>query len=289
MKKNHTLRRFLIGTLELCLLIIFLTGLTASGAFISAGAENENGLATESQPAQNGLTGQWTAEFKPEKSDELHIMLQRRSKQTGFSNFGVKYSLGELPDLKRADILPAAKTNVNFRIQREAGTIGFEGYFREGEGAGFWKLTPNQSFVSAMRSRGYADLTEEDLFVAVIGNVTVKFYEDLKSIGYDRIEFHDLFRAAAHDVTPEFIAGWRAAGFKNLPFDELIELGTFNVTPEFFSEIKAEGFPQITPEDAVQLKVHEIDRNFIRRVRAKGFPDITLQQLIKIRNHDIIK
>lgn len=250
----------------------------------SVSANSEKSLAG----AQNEITGEWTADLQSGSFEEKHITFLRRSKRHGLRTEGIKLSPNALQSLTRQTASPA-KTAVNFQIEREAGTFVLEGYFREDKGAGFWKLIPSQSFISSMRARGYENLTDEDLFSAAIGNVTIKLLEDLTSAGYVRLTFEELFEAAVFNVTPEFIQAWRVAGFKNLAFEDLVRLGIFKVTPEFLNEIKAEGFPNLSPLTAVELRVHKIDRDFIRRVKARGFPNATLDEIIALRLHKIVK
>jgi hypothetical protein len=74
---------------------------------------------------------------------------------------------------------------------REAGTINCEGSFSNGKGAGTFTFTPNQSFVSAMKSRGFDFETdssrrnnqsaEERLFPLRWVNVTTALADDLLS------------------------------------------------------------------------------------------------------------
>ena len=40
-----------------------------------------------------------------------------------------------------------------------------------------------------MRSRGYDNISEEDLLKAALHNLTTKYIEDLKAVGYDRLDF----------------------------------------------------------------------------------------------------
>lgn len=274
--ENH----FSMNKKQIRFLAIFFIAILA----FSVSANSEKG----SKGTQNEITGEWTADFKPGSSGEKQITFLRRSTRHGLRTEGIRLSPNELQDLTQ-QAASTARTAVNFNIEREAGTFILEGYFREGKGAGFWKLIPSQSFVSTMCSRGYENLTEEDFFSAAVGNVTVKLLEDLKSAGYDRLTFEELFEAAVFNVTPEFISAWRSAGFRNLAFEDLVRLGIFKVTPEFLNEIKAEGFPNLSPLTAIELRVHKIDRDFIRRVKARGFPNVTLDEIIELRLHKIVK
>ena len=291
MKKFQAIAyQFSISPRKARFLKAFLTWFLAFGVFFAAnanGAGSETGLIA-AQSAQNAINGQWTAELKSGNPQKIYVMFQKRHKENGIRNESLTLSSSDLSGLSPEN-LTIAKTLVVFRIVRESGTFEFEGYFSEGKGAGFWTLIPNQSFISAMRSRGYNSLTENDLFSAAIGNVSIKQMEDLKSFGYDRLSFEQLFLAGAFNVAPDFISAWRLAGFNNLSFGELLQLGMFKVTPEFLDEIKAEGFPQLSLSTAVNLKIHNIDRDFIRRARAGGFPNVTLGELIHLRIRSKVK
>ena len=163
-------------------------------------------------PAQSTLTGQWTAELNRNKPGQIQINYHRHTDTGGTSMWGKTVALGELQGLT-AETALSAKANVNFNVVRQAGTFACEGYFREGKGAGFWTFTPSQSFVSAMRERGYNNLTEEELLRAALHNLTTNLIEDLKSLGYDRLEFKLLLRASSHSITPEFIREMQSAGY----------------------------------------------------------------------------
>jgi beta-lactamase regulating signal transducer with metallopeptidase domain len=258
------------------------------------------------------VTATWTAETNGDK-----VTMQVVRQKDGFSNSTIHFTLAELQGLTM-ETLAAAKTDVSFKAAREAGTFLFEGYFKAGKGKGFWTLVPNQNFISAMKNRGFDNLSEKDLFFAALSDLNIKLIEDLKSAGYDRLSFDDVLEAAMFKIdsrliseiqalgfgrqpfetlseirifkiTPEFVNEWRAAGFSNISLEELIELKIHKVTPEYLNEIKDEGFPKISPREAAELKIHRVDRDFIRRVKARGFNDVTLEQLVELRIHNVIK
>jgi hypothetical protein len=258
------------------------------------------------------VTATWTAETNGDK-----VTMQVVRQKDGFSNSTIHFTLAELQGLTM-ETLAAAKTDVSFKAAREAGTFLFEGYFKAGKGKGFWTLVPNQNFISAMKNRGFDNLSEKDLFFAALSDLNIKLIEDLKSAGYDRLSFDDVLEAAMFKIdsrliseiqalgfgrqpfetlseirifkiTPEFVNEWRAAGFSNISLEELIELKIHKVTPEYLNEIKDEGFPKISPREAAELKIHRVDGDFIRRVKARGFNDVTLEQLVELRIHNVIK
>ena len=236
--------------------------------------------------AQGQLSGEWVAEFRSNKPGEIHFTFHRRSEGGGFNMTGDSLPLTELQGLG-ADVASAARTNVNFNIVREAGTFQCEGYFREGKGAGFWTLTPNQNFVSAMRTRGYDRLSDEDLLKAALHNLTTKFVDDLKAAGYDRLSFQQLNRAVTHDVTPQYIREMQAAGYQGLTMEELVRARNHDVDAGYVRQVRAMGFDRQPLEKLIRLRNHEITQEFINQMRSIGFDNLSIEELIRLRNHDI--
>ncbi|HLM61729.1 MAG TPA: M56 family metallopeptidase, partial [Pyrinomonadaceae bacterium] len=140
------------------------------------------------------ITDTWTAETNGDKVT-MHVVRQK----DGFSNSTIHFTLAELQGLTM-ETLAAAKTDVSFKGVREAGTFLFEGYFKAGKGTGFWTLVPNQNFISAMKNRGFDNLSEKDLFFAALSDLNIKLIEDLKSAGYDRLSFDDVLEAAMFKI-----------------------------------------------------------------------------------------
>jgi hypothetical protein len=282
MKKfQSTSYKFWAVPKQLHVLITFLTVFFIFGSLIvtnanSAGSENVLHAERAEQSAVNGV---WNAKLTSNTSG-IDITLQR---QSTFTTWTERLTLSE-SELKGFLLggVASAKENLRFQIVREAGTFECEGYFRDGKGAGFWTFTPSQNFISAMRSRGYGNLTEDNLFAAAIANVSVKMIEDLKSFGYDRLSFDQLFRAGAFRVTPEFIRAWRSAGFNNLSFEKLVNLGTFNVTPVYLNEIKAAGYEDVTLEELTQARTFGATTGFIQLWRTAGFKDISLEEVTEL-------
>jgi uncharacterized protein (UPF0335 family) len=245
-----------------------------------------NGLPAAQNTTQNSLSGQWTAEMNRNKPNEIQMTYHRRSEGGGFNMSGNTVPLGELQGLTTEAVF-SARANVTFNVVRQAGTFACDGYFREGKGAGFWTFTPSQSFVSAMRERGYGNLTGEDLLRAALHNLTTNFIEDLKSAGYDRLEFKQLLRASSHNVTGDFIREMQSAGYQGLTMEELVRARNHDVDSRYIREVRAMGFDKQPLEKLIRLRNHEITQEFINRMRTAGFDGLSIEQLIRLKNHDI--
>jgi hypothetical protein len=289
--------------------VFSLIGLLALMSGIVAGT---NSVTSASFVPQAAITGEWTAEVSKEKSDTIHFTLNRQT-GTDHGNFGTEMSLAEFQGLTREQASGANKS-VRFRLAREAGTFDFEGMFRDGRGAGVWTLTPSQSFIGEMRSRGFDNLSEERLVASAMLDVRVKTVDDLKAAGFNNLSMEDVIKATIFHVTPEFISELKSIGFENLGLEDLVKtrifkidaafarevqamgfgresleslvkLRIFKVTPEFLREMKTAGLDNLSIEDLVKLRIFKIDSDFIARAKASGQTDLDVEDLVRMRIH----
>lgn len=169
--------------------------------------------------AQNVLTGDWKASIDPEKSDKIHLSFERRTEKGGKHQMGSTYDFADLQGLSREQALSGGP--VKFSLVREAGTIDCEGSFQNGKGSGTFRFTGNQSFVSAMKSRGFdfeknsstshdGRDSENRLFAATTLNVTTALADDLLSADFGKLDVDDLFKAAIFKVDSKFMREMKA-------------------------------------------------------------------------------
>ena len=270
--------------------------------------------------AQTTLTGDWKASVEPEKPDKISLSFERRSEKGGRNQMGSTYDYAQLQGLSRQQALSGGA--VKFSLAREAGTIDCEGSFQNGKGSGTFRFTGNQSFVTAMKSRGF-DFernssrsrderdSEDRLFAATTLNVTTALADDLLSAGFGQLGVEDLFKAAIFKVDSQFMREMKASGFPNLgmeelvkarifkidadfasqvaqmgfdkePFESLVKMRIFKVTPQFITEARNEGLTNLSVEDLVKMRIFKIDSEFIRQAKADGVP-LEVEQLVQKR------
>ncbi len=238
--------------------------------------------------AQELISGEWTAEFDPNKVDEVRMTFHRRTERGDNNMSNTDIPLAELQGLTRTQAF-SKSAPVDFRIAREAGTFTHEGYFREGKGSGQWRLSLNENFISALRSRGYHNLGEERLLAAAMHDLTTKFIEDLKSAGYDRPPFDELVGARIFKVTPEFIKEIASLGYERLPLQELIQARIFRVDAAFAREVQEMGFGRQPLQKLVAMRIHKITPEFIREMRSLGYGNLPIDKLTALRIHGVTK
>src|SRR5438094_7847713 len=133
-------------------------------------------LAQSSSP----IPGHWTV-GGPVVQDKVQLTIRR---STGKSNMSSSSAapLNHLRGLTRAQ-LDSSGSVVRFELVREAGTLRFEGYLRNGGGGGAFTFSPNPSFDGEMRALGYSGLTDEKVFVIAVHDVSAAYVRDMNALG----------------------------------------------------------------------------------------------------------
>ncbi len=250
--------------------------------------------------AQSEKSGDWTASVSKDESKIQLNLEERRNKDGSRHQHGQSYDFSEFQGLTREQALSGGP--VSFSLNREAGKIDFQGSFQNGKGSGTFRFMPNAAFVSAMKSRGYdfvrdddedrlfaaatinvttaladdlasADfgkLTVEDLFKAAIFKVDSKFMREMKASGFNDLGMEELVKARIFKIDAEFVRKAAEMGFQNEPFESLVKMQIFKITPEFVTEVRNEGLTNLDIEDVVKLRIFKIDAEYIRKVKAEG-------------------
>ena len=266
--------------------------------------------------AQDVITGEWTASLVDNNS-RINLNSERRAEKGGRRNMGQTYDLTEL-GLSRDQVLSGGPAK--FSLVREAGQIDCEGSFQNGKGSGTFRFAGNQSFLAAMKSRGFDFETatsqgerdvEDILFTAAALNVTTTLADDLASAGFGHLEVEDLFKAAIFKIDSAFMREMKASGFPHMgmeelvkarifkidakfvseamqmgfgrePFESLVKMRIFRITPAFITEVRNEGLSDLSVEEIVKLRIFKIDGEFIRKARAEGVP-LEVERLVQRR------
>jgi len=245
--------------------------------------------------AQSTLTGTWKAETKADKPEKIYLSFSRKTEKGNNNNMGTTYNYADLKGLSREQAL--SNGTVKFSLVREAGSVDCEGTFANGKGSGTFLFTANQSFVDAMKSRGFdfeksnakydEDNVENRLFAAATLNVTTALADDLLSANFGKLDVDDLFKAAIFKVDSKFMREMKDSGFQGLTFDDLVKARIFKVDAEFVKDVAAKGFSNEPFESLVKMRIFKITPEFITEVRNEGFQNIEIEQLVKMKIFNI--
>src|SRR5687768_1369603 len=243
--------------------------------------------------AQSTTSGEWTASVQKDGA-KINLNFERRSERGGRHQHGQTYDFSELQGLSREQAQGGGP--VRFSLVREAGRIDCEGTFQDGKGSGTFQFTPNPSFVSAMKSRGFDfetnrrdhdGETDDRLFAATTLNVTTALTDDLTS-AFGKITVDDLFKAAIFKVDSQFAREMKASGFENLGMEELVKARIFKIDPAFVRQVSQMGFEKEPFESLVKMQIFKVTPEFIAEVRNEGLTSIQLEDIVKLRSFKIV-
>jgi hypothetical protein len=223
------------------------------------------------------ITGEWRIEFTKKDPDEVQLTMSRGKSQS----WGHAIKISEVQGLSRN--YATTNADVTLRIVRDGGTFDLTGSFRDGKGAGSFTLTPNESFFSSLASRGYTNLSDENVFSAAMSGLKISSIDELKAAGYDRLTFNNLIESTIFKIDPVMIADLRSAGFEQLPFNKLVEASIFKVDANYVREVQNLGFGKMPFQKLIEMRVHQITPEYISQIRQMGFNDLTLDRLVEMK------
>jgi len=257
--------------------ILMISGIAL--AFVAVGLLPRS-YSAPSSAVQETISGDWTARVKQtDKGPVLWLSLNHGSEgRKHNSQMSHDFPLQAFTGLNTN-----ANANVQFTLRREAGTVFFDGLFKDGRGVGDFRFDPNSGFIATMRSLGYDGLTTEKLFSMAVLDVGVNFINELKSLGYDKLSLDQLFGLRALGVTAAFIKEARDWGFGKLSADALIEIKAMGINPDYIHSMKSLGFDDLSLRKVVELKALGVSEDYVKEMRSVGFENIPVNKLIEMK------
>lgn len=261
------------------------------------------------------LVGSWTSRITEKHPGKLYLSLET----DGNGQHGSQFPRSEFEGLTSEQIESTTRVPVQFRLVREAGTISFDGTFRNGRGGGDFTFVANPDYAKRIRSAGVPfkskDMNDDrDLLNLALFDVSIEFIRSMQAIGYDEdldqyvafrifdvdpayvremakvgfdhLSADKLTETKIHGATPEYIREMRAHG-EDLPLNDYIQSRIFQITPEFADEIAQAGYPNLDRDMLTQFKIHSVTPKFIEELRAVGYSKLSASKLVEMRIHNV--
>jgi hypothetical protein len=229
------------------------------------------------------VRGAWTATTHEEDPGEIHFSMTVGKWQ----QFGQSFAVTRFSGLSNAVIGATTQTPVEFQLRSEAGTVLFEGVFKEDFGAGQFRFTPDPRYAEAVQRLGLtiaADTkrTEEDeLFTLAMWNVSIDYIKSMLNL-FPKATFRDIRRARGVDVTPEYIAQIRA---EKIPIEDLHDaarLAGSGVTPQYVRSLRTAGVEIEDARSAMRLAGAGVTPQFVAELAAAGYKNLTPRELTRL-------
>jgi hypothetical protein len=244
--------------------------------------------------AQTAVHGTWTAElhtgkaFLQLRTDPPPDQNQGRSGDwNGGWSMGQSLSVDELGGLPPNDD-QFSVSNVKFDLRREAGTLAFEGSFRDGRGAGLFTFTPRTEFAAEMRRLGYTeDVPLWQRYQFAVQDVGPRYITALKAEGYDTLTLEQVRRARNHGVTIDYIRAMKAEGYRAATLEEFVRTHDHGVTVAYVQDMRKAGFKDASIEDLVRAKDHGVNAQFVKDMRSLGPTVSALDGFVRLKDHGV--
>ena len=224
----------------------------------------------------------------------------RRRPWNGDWNMGQTFPIDELQRPARQQTTNSRASAIKFELRREAGTLAFDGAFRDGRGAGLFAFTPRPEYIAEMKRLGYNDdLPLWRRYQLAVHDVGPKYIRALKTEGlrqadarrdsaredprrHDRIhprhQGPGLSRVDARERSSErattasrrITSRDEGGGLHGRNARRVRRLRDHGVTPAYVQEMKHAGFSNATLEDLVRARDHGVTAEFVQEMRGLG-------------------
>src|SRR5688500_3109842 len=77
--------------------------------------------------------------------------------------------------------LKSPGTTVQFRIQREAGTLYLKGFLKNDSNGGVFSFIMNRDFMDSMSTLGFNELRSDQMFAISIHDVTTSYVKNIRA------------------------------------------------------------------------------------------------------------
>jgi hypothetical protein len=240
-------------------------------------------LAANETPPQKGTwsLNNWTA-----GSDSVQLEIKR----TTMTSNWVWSSSQPIADLRglTLDQLHAAHAAVSFTMNRDAGTLTFNGDVTLGLGRGEFSFEPNPTFLAKLAALGYQDAAEADLFGLAMRDVSLAYAGEVKLSGLRDVTLKDVIRFLDHGIELDFIRELAALDYtKSLTGDDLVRLRDHGVEGEFIRALKSAGYADMTASDIVKLHDHGVDGPFIAGLSSTAFKALSADEIVRLHDHGV--
>lgn len=231
------------------------------------------------------IAGQWTLAAM-RTADQIQLTIRYAGPESNL-NSSTEVPLALLRGLTRAEFESSGAT-VAFELNRDAGTLHFQGFLQNRGGGGTFTFNANPAFAPEMRSLGLDNLEDEMVFAMAVHDVSPAYVRELRAAGVDSNSAGEWLAMRIHKVTADYDRELEALGLGNLSAGTLIAMRIHGVSGEYVRDLGAVGY-RPTADQLIAFRIHGIDAGFIRRAQANGIRSASIEQLLSLKIHGVLQ
>jgi len=222
--------------------------------------------------AEDVRTGVWTADLKDGRV-EISVFPGHSSETRFRGNI-----IGFRVPASRLNGFSGADGDSKFTFRAAAGTVEFDGHFRDAQGAGHFVFTPSADFVREMAKLGYTDFKEDSLLIYTVHDLSPQTIRDLRAMGYE-LSRHQLDEIAIFHINPDAVREYGRLGYPNLSLRELVNMRVGNVDADYVNAMRELGYDHLTAHEISEMAILGVTPKYIREMQAIGLKDLSPRQL----------
>lgn len=222
-------------------------------------------------------------EFRIEERPGNEIRGDFRRVGPGDSQWNSNFHPAEFAGLDRARLSAATETPIRFALVRDAGRLDCAGAGRSGTATGRCRYSPNQSFVTFLRSNGVGNVSDEQQFTMTAVGVRRDLVTTLRRAQYPAPAASQLITLTALGVDEDYIAALSASGNGPQKIDTLIQYRALGITPSYIGRLRGAGMRDLTPSMLIQFRALGIDAEYVSSVSRAGYPNLPASTLVEFR------
>jgi len=190
------------------------------------------------------LKGSWYASIKNNKIKIEFKIESEKENHTWSSN---TFNLSEFPILPR-------NSRSDFSLNREAGTLIFNGRFDGVQGYGNYQFIIDKNYLSFIEKQGISNIKADDYISFFMADVKKSYIKFLKNTGFKDINKDQIIAMANLNVEADYINYWRKIGYENLDLDQLIALKILKIDTSYINKIRESGYKNLTINEMVNFQ-----------------------------------
>jgi len=226
--------------------------------------------------AEDVRTGVWTADIK-----DGRVEMSVFPGHAGDNHFRGNIVGLHVPPARLSGFT-GADGDSKFTLRAAAGTLEFDGHFRDAQGAGHFVFTPSSDFVREMGKLGYTDFREDSLLIYAVHDLSPAIIRELRAMGYDPSR-RELDEIAIFHITPDAIREFGRIGYPNLTMRELVNMRVGNVDADYVNALRELGYDHPTAHEISEMAILGVTPSYIREMQAMGLKDLSARKLRDMR------
>jgi len=159
--------------------------------------------------------------------DDVQLSISRRDGNSRWQ-MSSGYPLSELKGLTREQ-LRAMHGEVSFRLERDPGTLVFEGKTTVGVGSGDFHFEPNPAFREKLVGLGYPSPDDEALLGMAMRDVSLDYASQVVQLGFKKLRVDDLFAFRDRGIDLDMLRDVAAVGYPGLTADDVVTMSDHGV------------------------------------------------------------